>query len=149
MLDSSYDGRGPWHRGSRHRIREGVPPAFTISHPLERMDSEPNVRCVHRVSAAMWVWILPSLWFALRFLPALFASQSHSALIGGRLWGQFSGAACEGGTRALGCINFFVFTIPFVRGVLYSVGALFASRVIQTESQPANNPRPEQSQSAS
>ena len=102
-----------------------------------------------RVSAAMWVWILPGLWFALRFLSALLASQSHSALIGGGLWGQFSGAACDGGTRALGCINFLVFTIPFVRGVSYSVGALLASRVIKTESQPAKNPRPEPSQSAS
>jgi len=102
-----------------------------------------------RVSAAMWVWILPCLWFALRFLPALLGSQSHSALIGRGLSEQFSGAACEGGTRALGCINFFVFTIPFVRGVSYSAGAFLASQVIKPESQPANSPRPEQSQSAS
>ena len=32
----------------------------------------------------------------------------------------------------LGCRNFFVFTIPFVRGVLYSVGAYFSSLVITT-----------------
>jgi len=102
-----------------------------------------------RVSAAMWVWVLPGFWFALRFLPALFASPQHSVLAGGGLWRQFSGAACDGGTRALGCLNFLVFTIPFVRGVLYSVGALLASRVSKTEVQPATNLRSQQSQSAS
>ena len=47
MGNSSYNRRGFWHSGSRHRVREGVSSAFTRSHTLERMDSEPSVRCVH------------------------------------------------------------------------------------------------------
>jgi len=93
-----------------------------------------------RVSAAMWVWILPTLWFALRFLPALFASQSHSALIGRGLWGQFSGAACDGGTHAMGCLNFFVFTIPFVRGASYSFGARLAAWASKSQSPAVDIP---------
>jgi hypothetical protein len=82
-----------------------------------------------RVAAAMWVWVLPGVWFGLRFVLALFASHSPNLLVGGGVWGQFSGAACEGGLRALGCRNFFVFTIPFIRGVAYSVGARLSSWV--------------------
>jgi len=91
-----------------------------------------------RVGAAMWVWVLPGLWFASRFLLALFASQRPDILTGGGLWSQFSGAACDGGVHALGCRNFFVFTIPFVRGVSYSVGAGFSGWVSRTKLQPAS-----------
>jgi len=87
-----------------------------------------------RLGAATWVWVLPGVWFGLRFVLALFASHSPSALVGGGLWGQFSGAACDGGLRVLGCRNFFVFTIPFVRGVAYSVGAGLFSSVNKAES---------------
>ncbi len=102
-----------------------------------------------RVSAAMWVWALPSLWFALRFLSVLSTSQGQSVLVGGGLWDQFSGAACDGGLRALGCRNFFVFTIPFVRGVFYSVGAGLSSWLGKTRSQAASGPQSEGRQSAS
>ena len=82
-----------------------------------------------RAAAAMWVWVLPGIWFGLRFVLALFASHSPSVLVGGGLWDQFSGTTCDGGLRALGCRNFYVFTIPFVRGVAYSVGAVLSSWV--------------------
>jgi len=46
----------------------------------------------------------------------------------GTLWGQLSGTACEYGLQATGCRNFFVFTLPAVRTVLYSLGALLCWR---------------------
>lgn len=102
-----------------------------------------------RGNAAMWAWVLPSLWFAFMFLLALPASQKHSALVGGALWTQFSGAACDSGPHALGCRNFFVITIPFVRGVSYSVGACLSSWVNKPKSPPAREPLSDPRQSAS
>jgi|ERR1019366_220019 hypothetical protein len=102
-----------------------------------------------RGSAAMWAWILPCLWFAFMFLLALPASQKQSVLVSGGLWTQFSGAACDGGSHALGCRNFFVITIPFVRGVAYSAGACLSSRVSKPKSQPASESLSEPRQSTS
>jgi hypothetical protein len=102
-----------------------------------------------RGSAALWAWMLPGLWFAFMFLLALPASQNPSALVGGGLWTQFSGAACDSGPRALGCRNFFVITIPFVRGVAYSAGACLSSWVNKPKSQPASESLSDTRQSAS
>ena len=101
-----------------------------------------------RVSAAMWVWILPSFWFVFRFCQSFSASQSHSFSVSEGLWRQFSGAACDAGTHALGCMNFLIFTIPLVRAVSYSAGAGIASWT-GTARPSANEPLPEQGQSAS
>src|SRR5205807_1356761 len=70
-----------------------------------------------RTNAAMWVWVLPSLWFCLNLVLVLSASRGNSVLVGGGLWRQLSGAACADGLVALGCRKFFVVTIPFIRGV--------------------------------
>jgi len=51
------------------------------------------------------------------------------ALGKGSLLFQFSGEACVNGVRPIGCINWFVFTIPFVRSVFYSLGANVSSLV--------------------
>jgi len=102
-----------------------------------------------RGSAAMCAWILPSLWFAFMFLLALPANQRQSVLVGAGLWAQFSGAACGSGLRALGCRNFFVITIPFVRGISYSAGAGLSSWVNKSKSQPARESPSEPRQSAS
>jgi hypothetical protein len=90
-----------------------------------------------RVNAAMWVWILTGVWLGLKLVPAFLGSDAQSALVGGGLWSQFSGTACDGGVRTLGCRNFFVFTIPFIRGVAYSVGAYLSFLVGRTKPQPA------------
>jgi hypothetical protein len=90
-----------------------------------------------KVSAAMWVWILPSVWFGFEIVLTLFASHGQSVLVGGGLWNQFSGTACDGGVRALGCRKFFVVTIPFIRGVAYSVGACLSFLVGARKAQPA------------
>ena len=64
--------------------------------------------------------VLPAVWFALKLLLALGK---------GSLLFQFSGEACVNGVRPIGCINWFVFTIPFVRS-FYSLGAYVASRLL-------------------
>ncbi len=46
--DSAYDRRDPWNCNSGERDMEGVSLAFSRSHPLEGMESEPVVCCVHR-----------------------------------------------------------------------------------------------------
>ena len=79
-----------------------------------------------RGNAAMWAWILPSLWFTLMLL----ASQR------GNLWAQLSGTACSDGLHARGCTMFFAFTIPLVRGVSYSLGAALSSRVDELKNRP-------------
>ena len=71
-------------------------------------------------SATKWTWLLPSIWFVLRAM---------TLLTRGRLWAGLSGAGCQNGTHDPGCLNFFVFTIPFVRGLAYSVGAYLSSLV--------------------
>lgn len=93
-----------------------------------------------RGSAAMWVWLLTGSWFVLRFVLSLPASHGSSVLAGGGLWDQFSGSACDGGIRTVGCRNFFVFTIPFARGVAYSVGALLSSMLTKAKIQSNSEP---------
>jgi hypothetical protein len=90
-----------------------------------------------RTNAAMWVGVLPRLWFGLNLGLVLSASHGRSVLVGGGLWSQFSGTACEDGLLAVGCRKFFIVTIPLIRGVAYSVGACLSFMVGRTKSQPA------------
>ena len=71
-----------------------------------------------RSRAAPWTWVLPTLWFGVKFVLAIGR---------GPLLFQFSGEACVDGVRPGGCINWFVFSIPFVRSIFYSLGAYAAS----------------------
>jgi hypothetical protein len=79
-----------------------------------------NMWRIWRMSASKWTWVIPSCWFAWRLILA--SSFTHRSI-----WSQFSGADCENGLQAIGCQNFFVFTIPFIRGVSYSVAAHLGS----------------------
>jgi hypothetical protein len=45
------------------------------------------------------------------------------ALGEGNLWFEFSGLGCSEGIRSVECRNFFIFTIPLLRGLSYSLGA--------------------------
>ena len=83
-----------------------------------------------RTPAAVWVWVLPGLWFALLFIPALVAGASRGVL-GEGVWREFSGSACADGVHSLGCLKFFVGTIPLVCGVAYSIGAYVSSLVYE------------------
>jgi hypothetical protein len=71
-----------------------------------------------RSHVAQWTWVLPAVWFGVKFILAIGK---------GPLLFQFSGEACAEGVRPIGCINFFVFTIPFIRSVFYSLGAYASS----------------------
>jgi hypothetical protein len=76
-----------------------------------------------KTNAAAWTWVLPALWFGLRFIPAVLSGDNQSVMATRSVWSQFSGAECADGLHALGCRNFMLFTLPFVRGVFYSLGA--------------------------
>lgn len=80
-----------------------------------------------RSDPAKWTWILLTLWFTARFLPAAF-SQRH-------VLHQFSGAACGNGVSGE-CLDFLVFTIPFIRGLSYSFGAYVSSLVYSSKRRP-------------
>jgi hypothetical protein len=73
-----------------------------------------------RTSATKWAWLLPGMWFGFRTVTLI----AH-----GRLWAQLSGVGCENGVHDIGCQNFFVFTIPSIRGLSYSIGACLCSLV--------------------
>jgi hypothetical protein len=79
-----------------------------------------------RSHVAYWTWVLPALWFGVRFVLAIGR---------GPLLFQFSGEACVEGVRPIGCINWFVFAIPFIRSVSYSLGA-YASSVFHDAQRP-------------
>jgi hypothetical protein len=77
-----------------------------------------------KTEASKWTWILPAVWFGLRLTFALLSRKQQST------WSQFSGVDCQNGWRpGSGCVNFFAFTAPFVRGTSFSVGAYLASKI--------------------
>ncbi len=85
-----------------------------------------------RSDVAQWTWVLPAVWFGIKFILAIGK---------GSLLFQFSGKACVDGVRPIGCINFLVFTIPFIRGVFYSLGA-YASSVFHNAQRPQDAAAP-------
>ncbi len=64
---------------------------------------------------AKWIWVIFSALFLFRVSMLLGSSSS--------LWAQMSGQGCVNGMRDPGCMNWFLFTMHFVRGVAYSAGA--------------------------
>jgi hypothetical protein len=87
-----------------------------------------------------WTWTLPTMWLIFGCFVALGSTHEHSVLSGsssalGSFWAQLSGTECDGGLHASGCSNFFVFTIPFIRALSYSAGALVSSRLYGSQSQ--------------
>ena len=73
-----------------------------------------------RSDVAIWTWVLPTAWLGAK---VLLSTGSGPLLF------QFSGEACVAGVRPTGCINWFVFAIPFVRSAFYSLGAYVSSIV--------------------
>jgi hypothetical protein len=81
-----------------------------------------------KFAASRWVWLLPALWFGFRFILAVSEPSYHSVLVVHKsLWSRFSGLECAEGLRAPGCLNWFLFTLPFIRGAAFSIGAWLAS----------------------
>jgi len=71
-----------------------------------------------RNSAAKWTWILPAIWFAFGYLTI----AGHSDA-----WGRLSGFGAGSILSAPDVRRFFLFTVPLVRAVSYSVGAYLSS----------------------
>jgi hypothetical protein len=90
---------------------------------------------IWRTNAAKWAWVLPIPWIGVGVVHALFVRGTPSVFAGGNVWSQFSGTDCAVGV-ASGCRNFFAFTIPFIRGISYSVGAFFSS-LLRTTAPPS------------
>lgn len=68
-----------------------------------------------RSEAAKWTWVVPLLWFA--FGLSVFAGHG--------IWGPLSFGSAN--NVAAEIRSFFLFTIPLVRAVAYSVGAYISS----------------------
>lgn len=81
--------------------------------------------------ASKWTWTVPAVWFGLRFFFALMSREQPTVLMGEHdIWYQFFGADCQNGYRAgSGCVNYWAFTAPCVRGLSYSIGAYISSKV--------------------
>jgi len=83
----------------------------------------------HRVS-----WIVFLVWFL--FGVFLLERRAHPASIAD-FWIQVSGIECAASLRAADCQTFFLFTVPLVRGLAYSAGALFGARILRPAPVPA------------
>ena len=73
-------------------------------------------------SAAKWTWVLPSAWFAVALLALTTGDHVFGRLFG---FGSDSFGAPE-------MRSFFAFTVPFIRGVFYSLGAYISSLIYST-----------------
>jgi len=81
-----------------------------------------------RNSAAKWTWILPAVWFALGYLTI----AGH-----GDVWGRLFGFGSGSVLGAPDVRSFFLFTVPLVRAISYSVGAYLSSLLYPAPAVPA------------
>jgi hypothetical protein len=68
---------------------------------------------------AKWAWILPAFWFVFWAVVAVGAGESSA---------QFTGSACDS-LASSNCRYFLFSTLPFIRAIFYSVGALISSSI--------------------
>lgn len=75
-----------------------------------------------RNAAAKWIWVVTALWFVFGYL--MIARSPN-------VWGRFSGFGFGSGSVLSGpdVTTFFVFTIPLIRAVCYSIGAYISALV--------------------
>lgn len=81
-----------------------------------------------RSSAANWIWIPSAVWFAIGYLTI----AGH-----GDAWGRFSGLGSTSVLSTPDVRSFFLFTVPLVRAVSYSVGAYLSSLLYPARVVPA------------
>ena len=84
-----------------------------------------------RPSIARWLWVAGIGWIAFRII-LLLPAQHVSALFPAQhvsIWSALSGTGCSEGIVAVGCRNWLQFTIPSLRIVAYSTGAIVCSRL--------------------
>jgi len=75
-----------------------------------------------KISGAEWAWVIPSASFALAYLRDLLLARGT--------FDHFSGHDCAIQTGGTSCQDFFLFTVPFLRAVSYTL----AARVMQLHS---------------
>ena len=90
---------------------------------------------VWKSSSVTWVWVLPALWFFLGVLVHGF--RRHESVLSGQsglgyFLNQFCGLDCSNGLRSEGCLDFFLFSVPFVRSIFFSIGGLVSCRTYKT-----------------
>ncbi len=80
-----------------------------------------SLHLVWRLVQARWAWVLFLLWFGSGAAFYLLVAAPHGP--GSDFWKHFSGFNCalRGGRAA--CYDFFIFTVPLLRGVSYSLTA--------------------------
>jgi hypothetical protein len=113
---SSVLGRGLWHL---HTIKA----LLLVSYSYDAIAAFCLGFLIYRqfkTTTAKWIWILPAAWFLFRVFTLLGGSTS--------LWSELSGVGCANGLHTSGCVNWFLFTTPFVRSIFYSIGAWLCSR---------------------
>lgn len=98
---------------------------------------------ISKARVGTWVWVPAVAWFAFGFILLMPTTYGQSALSPNHgLWDSISGFACSEGVRAAGCRTFFLFTIPLVRCVSYSIG-MFAAMTMRGSSRrvkPSSDP---------
>jgi hypothetical protein len=84
-----------------------------------------------RSATSKWAWTLPALWFAFRAVP--YAARVHASVLSENqsFFSQFFGGSCA--AQEMDCRNFFAFSMPLIRSISYSLAALFASRLLNSE----------------
>src|SRR4051794_36341946 len=84
-----------------------------------------------QTKAAIWTWTVPTLWLAIFIFAFVNSGQSSvfSPSPTSQVASLFSGRECVYNNSAVGCRYFFVCTVPFIRGVAYSVGAFLSSLI--------------------
>ena len=81
-----------------------------------------------RSKIGLWSWTLPTVLFAFHAL-SVWLINSQSALVPtSGLWYRMFGFNCVNQVSGMRCVPFFIFTIPLVRALAYSLGTLVGVR---------------------
>ncbi len=80
-----------------------------------------SVHLVWRLIQAQWAWVLFLIWFGSGAAFYLLVAAPNGP--GGDFWKHFSGFNCALRGGRVSCYDFFIFTVPLLRGVSYSLTA--------------------------
>jgi hypothetical protein len=75
-----------------------------------------------------WLWLAGFCWFGLGAFLTLRGRSVLEGKTGGIYWGM-SGIGCVYDVRSVSCANYFNYTVPSLRVVWYSAGALCRAKI--------------------
>jgi hypothetical protein len=81
-----------------------------------------------RSKIGAWIWTLPTVLFAFHALSVSLISSQSALVPTNGLWYRMFGFDCVNQVSGMRCVPFFIFTIPLVRAVAYSLGTLVGVR---------------------